>query len=187
MDITGIVSHCVCNYSMVLPYKPGRLQEEALMNLLYEPVTGSMVTHVAQAARGFVPNIVSTDTEKPPPDLEVFINSVISASKVGTLPLLVAFVYIARAKSKLGPANYGIPTTPHRIFLASLIVSVKFLEDGTHKNKKWVKYARMNTKRATLKFSLDEVNIMEKELLGYLDYNAWIRGHELFRGLKTFQ
>jgi len=175
MDITGIVSHCVCNYSMVLPYKPGTLQEEALMNLLYEPVTGSMVSHVP------------TDTGKPPPDLEVFINSVVSASKVGTLPLLVAFVYIARAKSKLGPANYGIPTTPHRIFLASLIVSVKFLEDGTHKNKKWVKYARMNTKGATLKFSLDEVNTMEKELLGYLDYNAWIRGHELFMGLKPFQ
>ena len=50
--------------------------------------------------------------------------------------------------------------TRHRIFLATIIITTKYLHDSAIKNKYWVTYAEM--------FTAHEINLMEKQLLQLL-------------------
>ena len=56
-----------------------------------------------------------------------------------------------------------MPSTRHRVFLATLIVTAKYLNDSSPKNVHWAKYA--------LLFETVEINLMEKQLLYLLDYD----------------
>lgn len=54
----------------------------------------------------------------------------------------------------------GMHCTCHRVFLATLIVAAKYLNDQSPKNKHWSAHSQI--------FSVGEVNLMEKQLLSLL-------------------
>ncbi|KAG0375172.1 hypothetical protein BGX24_009440 [Mortierella sp. AD032] len=68
--------------------------------------------------------------------------------------------------------------TCHRVFLASLIVAAKYLNDQSPKNKHWSAHSTV--------FSVGEVNLMEKQLLALLDFDLRITEADLASSLHDF-
>lgn len=119
------------------------------------------------------------------PTLEEFITQLVVSSNVQVPTLMSTLVYLNRLKSRLQPMAKGLRCTTHRIFLASLILAAKYLNDSSPKNKHWANYSVMGYHGA-FGFSRTEVNLMEKQLLSLLDWDLRITEEDLYRELDAF-
>ncbi|KAG5998696.1 hypothetical protein E4U43_002376 [Claviceps pusilla] len=120
------------------------------------------------------------------PRLEDFITQLVVSSNVQVPTLMSTLVYLTRLKSKLQPMARGLRCTTHRIFLASLILSAKYLNDSSPKNKHWANYTHVTTDMYTFGFNRTEVNLMEKQLLFLLEWDLRISEQDLYRELDSF-
>ncbi|KAG6036662.1 hypothetical protein E4U41_005570 [Claviceps citrina] len=120
------------------------------------------------------------------PSLEEFITQLVVSSNVQVPTLMSTLVYLTRLKSKLQPMARGLRCTTHRIFLASLILSAKYLNDSSPKNKHWANYTHITTELYSFGFNRTEVNLMEKQLLFLLDWDLRINEQDLYRELDSF-
>lgn len=80
------------------------------------------------------------------------------------------------------PSMHGSPQLSHRNFLAALILSTKYLNNSSPKNKHWSNYSVIHN----FGFSRIEVNLMEKQLLNLLNWELRITETDLYRELHSF-
>ncbi|BCR84223.1 cyclin family protein [Aspergillus chevalieri] len=181
------------------------LNQAALNEFVKLPVSRDMVCHLAHQASQVIrcespsaspqqPTPPSTppsddaldNSGMPPlPSVETFIASIVTRSQVQVPTLMASLVFLERLRARLPPVAKGMRCTVHRIFLASLILAAKNLNDSSPKNKHWARYTVVKGYDG-FGFSLPEVNLMERQLLFLLDWETRVTEDELFKHLEPF-
>lgn len=180
-----------------------QLNKVALEYFIQQPVTADMISYLATKATEVIrcndqtnpqmpltppttPPLDPQDTQQPNlPSVEQFIQNLVDRSRVQVPTLMSSLVYLDRLRQKLPPMAKGMRCTVHRIFLASLILAAKNINDSSPKNKHWARYSVVNDYEH-FGFTLTEVNLMEKQLLFLLDWDLNIKENDLYTHLDPF-
>ncbi|AQZ11443.1 PCL1 (YNL289W) [Zygosaccharomyces parabailii] len=157
---------------------------KALNILMKSPVTDDMIRFLTNTTLKVLPQ---SNYPSPPgspgksgsrlPSLMSFISRLVRHTNVYTPTLLATACYLNKLKCILPKDASGLPSTIHRIFLACLILSAKFHNDSSPLNKHWAKYTDGL-------FSVEDVNLMERQLVQLLNWDLRVTNDDLILDLR---
>ncbi|KAF7324794.1 Alternative cyclin Pcl12 [Mycena kentingensis (nom. inval.)] len=135
---------------------------------------GRFITHLF-ACPPFPPQSTHSQVRIPPPSLRValttleaklpyFIAYALHRTKLHQAVTYAALVLLQRLKARF-PTARG--SSGHRLFISAFMIASKVICDDTYSNKSWSVVAQGM-------FSLREINQMEREMCGYLDWELTV-------------
>lgn len=154
---------------------------KALNVFIHTPVSQDMIHKLVVTTLQVIPcqEDKTLKSGKALPSLMTFINRLVRHTNVYTGTLMATLVYLDRLKLKLPRNALGLPCTRHRIFLSCLILASKYHNDLLPKNKHWAKYSEGL-------FSLQDVNLMERQLLYLLNWDVHVSNADMVGQLGRF-
>ncbi|EMG46476.1 hypothetical protein G210_3277 [Candida maltosa Xu316] len=160
---------------------------QALKVFLNGPITHDMIHKIVVATLQVIPcqdtkskTYTSSDnTIKQLPSLMTFLTKLVKYTNVYTGTLMATLIYLQKLKNKLPKNAHGLPCTRHRILLSCLILSSKFHNDSSPKNKHWAKYTDGL-------FSVKDINLMERQLIFLLNWDLKVTNEEMCHSLNSF-
>ncbi|CAG8688042.1 14204_t:CDS:1, partial [Cetraspora pellucida] len=119
--------------------------------------------------------------------LRPFIQETLRRSRISWYTLQTALFYLLRIKHKIATLEVGSLTTEtanksdpatcgRRMFLASLIIASKYLQERNYANSAWSKICG---------FSVKDINAIERRFLILIDYNLFIKDN-IFNNWTNF-
>jgi hypothetical protein len=111
------------------------------------------------------PFSTTTKLVPPLPPLKAFISHLVMRSEISTPTFLTSLVYLDRIKSRIPLGTIGFRCACHRIFLISLILADKYINDIHYKNSSWAHCSIMNWKGYYFRFLTSEITAAERDLL----------------------
>ncbi|KAI9146669.1 hypothetical protein HJFPF1_13574 [Paramyrothecium foliicola] len=120
------------------------------------------------------------------PGLKNFLATLISDCEVDTYLILIVLVYLSRLRATLTLAERGLPCTPHRIILASLIHAAHYV--GYYRTRDRLRNICLgeDSARPLVRFSQEDVTSMEEDLDARLHGDFIASDGILLRKLKEF-
>ncbi|KAI8081107.1 cyclin domain-containing protein [Thamnidium elegans] len=106
------------------------------------------------------------------PELVFFVQKITHLAQINARTLLVALIYLQRAKSNLPKRAVGGDDTNHRMFLGALLLASKFLKDTT-----WTTTTLSNRRIYEIcggLFSPQDICQLELAFLKLIQYNCWV-------------
>lgn len=168
-------------------------EKEALRVFSRQPVSEEMIQFLVATTKSVIhikrpapelkklndTGMLYTQVDKKSVSLSNFIKRLIEYSNVQTPTLMATLIYLNKLR-KILPANaIDMETTRHRIFLASLILSAKSLNDSSPLNKHWTRYTDGL-------LSIEDVNMAERELIALLKWDVVVKEDDLLMVLQPF-
>ncbi|ORY98596.1 hypothetical protein BCR43DRAFT_503415 [Syncephalastrum racemosum] len=128
-----------------------------------------LLAHIATMVAGIVecPPAAQSLAERRLPKLSNFIHQVYNKCRLTPTLLVVALIYLERLQSRLPSGSQGEFDTPYKLFLASVVLASKFLEDSTP-------VARSIYRVVAPVYSPQDITDMERSFLGVIKYNLFV-------------
>ena len=160
---------------------------QALKVFLNGPITHDMIHKIVVATLQVIPcedtksktYTSSNNTIKQLPSLMTFLTKLVKYTNVYTGTLMATLIYLQKLKTRLPKNAHGLPCTRHRILLSCLILSSKFHNDSSPKNKHWAKYTDGL-------FNIKDINLMERQLIFLLNWDLKVTNEEMCHALNSF-
>ena len=105
----------------------------------------------------------------PTPALAHFVAYALHRTRLPSIVTFAALLLLQRLKTRF-PAARG--SSGHRLFISAFMIASKIICDDTYSNQSWGIVAQKM-------FALKEINQMEREMCGYLEWNLNVSGSEL--------
>jgi hypothetical protein len=123
-------------------------------------------------ASQLIPCSTTSQADRLIPTLSEFVRNVINSTQTLPVTLFAAMILLDRLKTQLPGRAYGSAETCHRVFMAALILANKLLFDVPIKNQIWSECSSI--------YSLDEINLMEKQFLSLLAFKLHLNEEMLW-------
>jgi hypothetical protein len=157
-------------------------EDEALRSLISQKVTDKMINHLVEATI-YTTAFDTSSKSQIFPILKRFITQVVHSSQVPTSTLLSSLVYLSRIRNQLSTRQHILKLSIYNVygvFLSTLILTSKYLNDCSPSNFQWARYSYPLANTYNFWFTGSQINIMEKSLLSLLDWNLQIRSEDLY-------
>ncbi|KAG0733664.1 hypothetical protein G6F57_007166 [Rhizopus arrhizus] len=112
------------------------------------------------------------------PELLFFVQKITHQANINCRTLLVALIYLQRAKSHLPKRAVGSDDTAHRMFLGAILLASKFLQDSAWAATTTISN-RMLYQICNGLFTIEEIFQLERAFLKLIQYNCWLDEKDL--------